>query len=143
MLEVHELGPEAVQQAGQRPCHAQLLGLRRQLDRLDTARDEVGPPGHRRELEVGRDERQLAQQVEDVRLLAGAVAEALACGCPIVTSQGSAMAEIAGDDATYVNPADVESIRAGIAAAAAPPPRRGPDWDEVAARTRSVYEEVA
>jgi len=71
------------------------------------------------------------------------VAEALACGCPIVTSQGSAMAEIAGDDATYVNPNDVESIRAGIAAAAAPAPRRGPDWDEVAARTRSVYEEVA
>src|SRR5205085_4081830 len=26
------------------------------------------------------------------------VAEALACGCPVVTSEGSAMAEVAGDD---------------------------------------------
>ena len=42
------------------------------------------------------------------------VAEALACGCPIVTSEGSAMAEIAGPDAVYVDPSDVESIRAGI-----------------------------
>ena len=48
------------------------------------------------------------------------VAEALACGCPIVTSAGSPMAEIAGDDATYVDPHDVESIRAGIARAFAP-----------------------
>ena len=71
------------------------------------------------------------------------VAEALACGCPIVTSRGSAMAEIAGDDATYVDPTDVESIRAGIAAAVQPASRRGVDWDEVVARTLSVYEEVA
>jgi glycosyltransferase involved in cell wall biosynthesis len=71
------------------------------------------------------------------------VAEALACGCPIVTSRGSAMEEIAGADAVYVDPMDVESIRAGIAVAAPPAPRRGPGWDEVVARTRSVYEEVA
>src|SRR5262249_38798993 len=31
------------------------------------------------------------------------VAEALACGCAIVTSEGSAMAEVAGADATYVD----------------------------------------
>jgi glycosyltransferase involved in cell wall biosynthesis len=71
------------------------------------------------------------------------VAEALACGCPIVTSRGSAMEEIAGADAVYVDPMDVESIRAGIAVAVSPAPRRGPGWDEVVARTRSVYEEVA
>ncbi len=71
------------------------------------------------------------------------VAEALACGCPIVTSRGSAMEEIAGDDATYVDPADVESIREGIAQAASPPPRRGQSWAQVAMRTRAVYEEVA
>src|SRR5205823_13895158 len=42
------------------------------------------------------------------------VAEALACGCPVVTSAGSAMAEVAGDDAVYVDPEDVASIRSGI-----------------------------
>lgn len=71
------------------------------------------------------------------------VAEGLACGCPIVTSGGSAMEEIARTDATYVDPREVESIRAGIAAATAPTPRRGPGWDEVAARTQAVYEELA
>lgn len=71
------------------------------------------------------------------------VAEALATGCAIVTSRGSAMAEIAGDDATYVDPLSVESIREGIARAAAAPPRAVARWPEVAARTWAVYEEVA
>ncbi|MGH3003908.1 MAG: glycosyltransferase, partial [Gaiellaceae bacterium] len=71
------------------------------------------------------------------------VAEALACGCPVVTSRGSAMEEIAGADAACVDPADVESIRDGIARAVRPVPRRGLEWDEVAARTRGVYEEIA
>jgi len=70
------------------------------------------------------------------------VAEALACGCPIVTSAGSAMAEIAGDDATYVDPADAESIRAGIAAAFSPASRRISSWSDVARATREVYEEA-
>jgi glycosyltransferase involved in cell wall biosynthesis len=71
------------------------------------------------------------------------VAEALACGCPIVTSRGSAMEEIAGDEATYVDPTSVASIREGIARAAPPTPRRVATWAEVAARTRAVYEELA
>jgi glycosyltransferase involved in cell wall biosynthesis len=71
------------------------------------------------------------------------VAEALACGCPIVTSYGSAMEEIAGADATYVDPTDVESIREAIGRAFAPAPRRIASWHEVAARTRAVYEELA
>jgi glycosyltransferase involved in cell wall biosynthesis len=71
------------------------------------------------------------------------VAEALACGCPIVTSRDSAMLELAGPDATYVDPEDIESIREGIAHATKPVPRRGASWSEVAARTRAVYEEVA
>jgi glycosyltransferase involved in cell wall biosynthesis len=71
------------------------------------------------------------------------VAEALACGCAVVTSAGSAMEELAGAAATYVDPFDVASIRDGIARATAAPPRRGPSWDEVAARTRAVYEELA
>ena len=71
------------------------------------------------------------------------VAEALACGCPIVTSRDSAMVEIARDDATYVDPRSVESIRDGIERATPPAPRRIASWADVAERTRSVYEEVA
>jgi glycosyltransferase involved in cell wall biosynthesis len=70
------------------------------------------------------------------------VAEALACGCPIVTSERSPMAEIAGDDAVLVDPLDVDSIRDGIARAFAPAPRRVASWAEVAAATRVVYEEA-
>ena len=71
------------------------------------------------------------------------VAEALACGCPIVTTRDSAMTEVAGGDAVYLHPLDLASIREGISRAAAPTPRRGASWVEVAARTRAVYEEVA
>jgi glycosyltransferase involved in cell wall biosynthesis len=70
------------------------------------------------------------------------VAEALACGCPIVTSRDSPMAEIAGDDAVYVDPYDVESIRDGIGRASRPTPRRVASWPEVAGKTRIVYEEL-
>ncbi len=70
------------------------------------------------------------------------VAEALACGCPIVTSSGSAMAEVAGDDAVYVDPTDIASIRDGIARAFQPQPRRVAEWADVAAATRTIYEEL-
>jgi glycosyltransferase involved in cell wall biosynthesis len=71
------------------------------------------------------------------------VAEALACGCPIVTSDGSPMQEIAGPDATYVDPTDVASIRDGIARAFRPEPRRVATWADVVATTQAIYEEVA
>ena len=71
------------------------------------------------------------------------VAEALACGCPVVTSVGSPMAELAGDDAAFVDPEDVASIREGITRAPRPVPRNGPSWADVAAQTRAVYEELA
>ena len=71
------------------------------------------------------------------------VAEALAYGCPVVTSVGSPMAELAGDDAALVDPTDVASIRDGIARATAPVPRRLATWESVAARTLAVYEEIA
>jgi glycosyltransferase involved in cell wall biosynthesis len=71
------------------------------------------------------------------------VAEALACGCPIVTSRDSPMAELAGADATYVDPTDSASIRAGIARAFAPDPRRVASWSDVARATREVYAEIA
>jgi glycosyltransferase involved in cell wall biosynthesis len=71
------------------------------------------------------------------------VAEALACGCPIVTSAGSPMAEIAGADAVYVDPLEVESIRDGIVRAFRPAPRRVTSWPELASAVTSVYEQVA
>jgi len=71
------------------------------------------------------------------------VAEALACGCAVVTSADSPMADLAGADAALVDPEDVGSIRDGIARVSPPVARRGPSWAEVAERTRAVYEEVA
>ena len=41
-------------------------------------------------------------------------AEALACGTPVVTSGGSAMADVVGDAGVLVDPLDVASIAAGI-----------------------------
>jgi len=98
------------------------------------------------------DDAELARLYRGARCLAYAslyegfgipVAEALACGCPVVTSKGSAMVEFAGDDATYVDPVDVDSIREGIARAFAPAPRRVASWSDVAAETKAVYEELA
>jgi glycosyltransferase involved in cell wall biosynthesis len=69
------------------------------------------------------------------------VAEALACGCPVVTSRDSPMAELA-PDAVLVDPLDVDSIREGISRAHPVAPRRGASWAEVAGATRAVYEEA-
>ena len=101
--------------------------------------------------DVGDDE--LARQYRGARCLVYAslyegfgipVAEALACGCAVVTSRGSAMEEIAGPGATYVDPYDVESIRDGIRRAVPPAaPRRTATWGEVADRTKAVYAEAA
>jgi glycosyltransferase involved in cell wall biosynthesis len=71
------------------------------------------------------------------------VAEALACGCAVVTSRDSAMTEVARGDAAYVDPTDVDSIRDGIARATPATARRVASWAEVAARTVDVYAEVA
>jgi alpha-1,3-rhamnosyl/mannosyltransferase len=71
------------------------------------------------------------------------VAEALACGCPVVTSAGTPMADLAAGEAILVDPTDVEAIRDGIARATPPTPRRFATWDEVAARTLEVYAEAA
>jgi glycosyltransferase involved in cell wall biosynthesis len=71
------------------------------------------------------------------------VAEALACGCPVVTTAGSPMAELAGEDAVLVDPTDVAAIADAITRVTAPAPRRVASWDDVAARTLAVYEEAA
>jgi glycosyltransferase involved in cell wall biosynthesis len=70
------------------------------------------------------------------------VAEALACGCPIVTSANSPMAELAGTDAVLVDPTDVSAIREAISRAVAPIPRRVASWADVAQATVAVYEEA-
>jgi alpha-1,3-rhamnosyl/mannosyltransferase len=69
------------------------------------------------------------------------VAEALACGCPVVTTAGSPMTELG--DVVAVDATDVDAIRAGVAAATKHAPRRAAGWAEVAARTLAVYEEIA
>ena len=47
------------------------------------------------------------------------VAEAMACGTPVVTSIGTAMEEVAGGAAVLVDPLDVSAIAAGIGQATA------------------------
>lgn len=42
------------------------------------------------------------------------ILEAMAAGCPVVTSNGSAMKEVAADGAVLVDPLDVDSIAAGM-----------------------------
>jgi glycosyltransferase involved in cell wall biosynthesis len=56
------------------------------------------------------------------------IVEAMACGCPVLTSDCTAMPEVAGDAAFLVNPLSEESIAAGIQQLARP---------EVAAELRS------
>lgn len=69
------------------------------------------------------------------------VAEALACGCPVVTTAGSPMSELG--DVIEVDPLDPSAIRAGIERAERTGPQPVPRWPEVAAATRAVYEELA
>ena len=68
------------------------------------------------------------------------VAEALACGCPVVTSAGSPMTELG--DVVAVDPYDPVAIRAGIERAERSGPHPVPRWLQVAEATRAVYEEL-
>jgi len=73
------------------------------------------------------------------------VAEALACGTPVVTSRDSAMAEVAQGLGVLVDPEDVASIAAGIETATGRTVDgfRSPTWDATAAGTLAVYREAA
>ena len=80
------------------------------------------------------------------------VLEAMRCGTPVVTSAGSAMAEVAGDAAELVEPRDPASIAAGISRAIerrAELKARGLEqarpytWAAAAEGTVAVYREVA
>jgi glycosyltransferase involved in cell wall biosynthesis len=80
--------------------------------------------------------------------------EALACGAPLVTTSGTAMAEFAGPAATLVAPGDVDALAGALegelagrgGAAAAGRRRRGIEiaagftWEACADQHRAVYE---
>ena len=81
------------------------------------------------------------------------ILEAMACGCPVVTSDTSAMPETAGQAAVLADPKDPASIARAIVTAAGPDRDRLRDlglrraaqftWAATAAGTLDVYREVA
>jgi len=80
------------------------------------------------------------------------VLEALACGAPVVTSAGTAMAEVADGAAVLVDPLDADAIAAGLAeaiarrdelAALGPQRARRFTWQASAEATAAVYRELA
>ena len=82
------------------------------------------------------------------------VLEAMACGCPVVTSNVSSLPEVAGDACEMVDPADTDALAAALKRVAtddalrADRARRGIAhaatfrWEDTARRTREVYGEV-
>ncbi|MGE5413438.1 MAG: glycosyltransferase family 4 protein [Syntrophomonadaceae bacterium] len=82
------------------------------------------------------------------------VAEAMACGVPVLTSSTSALQEIAGGYAYLVDPMDVDAIARGIVDLATDPKRRQEyaelgrrraadfSWERAAAQTLRVYREA-
>jgi hypothetical protein len=79
MDEVRELRPDPAQKERDAHGHAELLASGGELERLDAFRDEIGPAGDRSEAQVGRGRRQRAQQVLDVRLVAGSLTSEHVC----------------------------------------------------------------
>jgi glycosyltransferase involved in cell wall biosynthesis len=81
------------------------------------------------------------------------ILEAMACGCPVVTSDTSAMPETAGGAAVLADPRDPASIARAIVEAAGPGGDRLRDlglrraseftWGATAASTLDVYREAA
>jgi glycosyltransferase involved in cell wall biosynthesis len=78
------------------------------------------------------------------------ILEAMACGCPVVTSNISSMAEVAGDAAILVDPYKVDSISDGIEKVLRGPKsyiekglKRVQDfsWEKTARATLEVYKE--
>ncbi len=83
------------------------------------------------------------------------VAEAMACGCPVVTSNVSSLPEVAGDAALLVDAHSVEEIAAGVAALWTDAARRRElsvkgrvraacfTWERAALETAALYATVA
>lgn len=82
------------------------------------------------------------------------VVEAMACGCPVVTSDRSSLAEIAGDAALLVDPEDADAIAGAVCTLLSEPGERdrlsargtararGFALDIMAERTLEVYRDV-
>lgn len=80
--------------------------------------------------------------------------EAMACGCPVVTSEAASLPEVCGGAALYVNPHDTESIADGITKVASDSDlrqgmrRRGIEqaakfsWEKAAREHAAVFEEA-
>jgi len=83
------------------------------------------------------------------------VAEAMACGCPVVTSNISSLPEVAGDAALLVDPTSVDHVADGIALLWCDEERRlalkarglerarGFTWERTALETAAVYDAVS
>lgn len=81
--------------------------------------------------------------------------EAMACGCPVITSTRGALAEVIGDAAAIVEPEDIQSIAAQLRLVASVEAMRTRmrtvglkhakkfDWNKTAAETLKVYEAAA
>jgi glycosyltransferase involved in cell wall biosynthesis len=81
--------------------------------------------------------------------------EAMACGCPVITSTRGALAEVIGDAAAIVEPEDVRSIAEKLRLLAGVEGERNHlktigveharkfDWNKTAAETLKVYESAA
>jgi glycosyltransferase involved in cell wall biosynthesis len=82
------------------------------------------------------------------------VLEAMACGCPVISSNASSLPEVAGDAALLIDPLDVEGLSKVIQRVLSDPDfsrdlrARGPvraaqfSWDRTAREMVSVYEKV-
>jgi glycosyltransferase involved in cell wall biosynthesis len=81
--------------------------------------------------------------------------EAMACGCPVISSTRGALAEVIGDAAAIVEPEDVESITTQLRLFGSNESLRNHartiglrharkfDWNKAAAETLKIYEEAA
>ncbi|OQA89887.1 MAG: D-inositol 3-phosphate glycosyltransferase [Elusimicrobia bacterium ADurb.Bin231] len=80
--------------------------------------------------------------------------EAMACGCPVVTSNVSSLPEVCGDASVYVDPCSIDSIADGMYSVLSNENLRKSmiekglervkmfNWDRCAAETLKVFEEV-
>ncbi len=82
------------------------------------------------------------------------ILEAMACGCPVITSKEGSLAEVAGDSAFYIDAYDMDSIASGIKKVFEDKglqeelSKKGLEnvkkfsWKKTAAETLAVYEKV-
>ena len=82
------------------------------------------------------------------------VVEAMACGCPVITSDGSSLSEVAGDAALLVDPHDEDALAAALDAVARDPALRASlrdrglahvsryTWSRTARETALAYREA-